>query len=202
MADSADSQDVHWYCPENRGQLSITEMHIPRRLRKTVRQMKISGEPYEIRINHDFRAVINACAQETNTRSETWINDKIIDAYCQLHIKGYAHSVECWQEGGLVGGLYGISIGAAFFGESMFSVSRDTSKVCLVHLVARLNTMGYKVLDTQFTNDHLQQFGVYEIPHQEYITQLEPILSMPCVFDSKVEDERDMVRAYLTGNKG
>ncbi len=202
MADSGDSEYVHWYCPEERGQLSIAEMHIPRRLRKTVRQMKISGVPYEIRINHDFRAVIIACAQETNARSETWINDKIIDAYCMLNEKGHAHSVECWKNGALVGGLYGISIGAAFFGESMFSKARDTSKVCLVHLAARLNAAGFKVLDTQFTNDHLQQFGVYELSHQEYLARLEPMLSIPCVFDFQVEDEQDMVRAYLVENSG
>ncbi len=185
MAKDAQATDIAWYCPELRGQLSITDMHIPRRLKKSIRQMRIGGKPYEIRINHSFEHVINACAKQNETRTETWINAQIIDAYCKLHMEGYAHSVECWQDDEIVGGLYGIAMGGAFFGESMFSTVSDASKVCLIHLVARLGHAGFKILDTQFTNDHLEQFGVYEIPHDEYMEQLKPVLQMHCIFDFK-----------------
>ncbi len=143
MAERATSPYVHWFCPEMRGQLSINNMHIPRSLKKSVRQMKIKGNPYDIRINSNFENVIRACAKETNSRTETWINPQIIDAYCNLHKLGYAHSVETWQNNKLIGGLYGVAIGGAFFGESMFSLKTNASKVALVHLDARLNYAGY-----------------------------------------------------------
>ncbi|MGH1456478.1 MAG: leucyl/phenylalanyl-tRNA--protein transferase [Alphaproteobacteria bacterium] len=199
MADSANSDDVHWYCPEQRGQLSISQMHIPRRLQKSVRQMKIAGAPYEIHINRNFRAVIQSCAQINQSRNETWINRKIIDAYCDLHESGHAHSVETWQGKNLIGGLYGVSIGAAFFGESMFSCARDASKVALVHLVVRLHHAGFQILDTQFTNDHLEQFGVYELGYKKYLTRLKPALDLQCYFDFKAPNERALVSAYLSG---
>lgn len=200
MAQGADNPEVHWYCPEMRGQLSIIDMHIPRRLRKTVRQMKIGGKPYEIRINTDFEGVMKACAIVTDDRTETWINAEILTAYCALHAKGYAHSVECWQGDKMVGGLYGIALGGAFFGESMFSTARDASKVALVHLVARLSQAGYKILDTQFTNDHLEQFGVYEVSHQAYMEMLEPVLSLVCRFDCQNMSERALVAQYFESN--
>ena len=114
-----------------------------------------------------------------------------------MNERGHAHSVECWQEGELCGGLYGLAIGGAFFGESMFSRRRDTSKVSLVHLVARLKHAGYEILDTQFTNPHLEQFGVYEIPHDEYMEQLEKVLEKPCIFDFTDKTERQLVHDYL-----
>lgn len=197
MAHGAQSDYVHWVCPELRGQLSITDMHIPKRLKKTVRQMKIKGVPYDIRINTDFRTVIELCAEETNERVETWINPEIIDAYCALHALGYVHSVECWQEGELVGGLYGVAIGGAFFGESMFSRRTNTSKVALVHLAARLHHAGYEILDTQFTNPHLEQFGVYEVSHKEYMERLQPILKKECDFTVSDISERQLVRSYF-----
>ncbi len=197
MADSANSQYVHWFCPEKRGQISIPDMHIPRSLKKSVRQMKIKGQPYEIRINADFKGVIESCAAVTDGRTETWINSQIIEAYCKLHELGYAHSVECWQDDEMVGGLYGIAIGGAFFGESMFSRKTNASKVALVHLVARLYHAGYEILDTQFTNDHLEQFGVYEISHQDYMKLLEPALAKNCVFDFKDITERDLIKLYF-----
>ena len=200
MAHGANSDYVHWICPELRGQISISEMHVPKRLKKTVRQMKVKGKPYDIRINTDFEYVIRACAEETEERVETWINAQIIEAYCKLHELGHAHSVECWQDNKLVGGLYGIALGAAFFGESMFSHKTDASKIALVHLAARLNYAGYDILDTQFTNPHLEQFGVYEISHQDYMARLEPALEKSCVFDFKDIPERDLVEAYLDKN--
>jgi len=198
MAESANNPYVHWFCPEMRGQLSVADMHIPRSLKKSVRQVKIKGNPYDIRINTDFKSVIKACAEQTNSRTETWINPPIIDAYCELHELGHAHSVECWQYDDLVGGLYGIAIGGAFFGESMFSRRTNASKVALVHLVARLYHAGYEILDTQFTNEHLEQFGVFEISYQDYMKQLEPALLKPCIFDFKDISERDLVLKHLS----
>ncbi|MGH1375116.1 MAG: leucyl/phenylalanyl-tRNA--protein transferase [Alphaproteobacteria bacterium] len=198
MAENAETQYVHWVCPEMRGQLSVQDMHVPKRLKRTVRQMKISGVPYEIRINAGFEDVIRACAQETDGRQETWINDNIVEAYCALHEQGHAHSVECWQEGELCGGLYGITIGGAFFGESMFSRKRDASKVSLVHLAARLHHAGYEVLDTQFTNEHLEQFGVYEIEHTDYLSRLEPVLEKNCVFDPIDKTEKQLITDYFS----
>ncbi|MGH1378601.1 MAG: leucyl/phenylalanyl-tRNA--protein transferase [Alphaproteobacteria bacterium] len=200
MASDVDDPEIGWYCPELRGQLSIPNMHIPRRLRKNVRQMKIGGRPYGIRINSNFPKVVKSCAAITSSRSETWINSKILDAYCELHKKGHAHSVECWQDDSLVGGLYGVSIGGAFFGESMFSIARDASKVSLVHLVAHLSYSGFRILDTQFTNDHLEQFGVFEVPHEEYMRSLVPVLSLPCKFDVGQVNEKEVIAKYFEIN--
>ncbi len=197
MAQSSRSDEVQWFCPEIRGQLSIDNIHIPRRLKKNLRQRKISGTAYEIRINSDFSQVIKSCAEQTSTRKETWINKKIIDAYYNLHKHGYAHSVECWQNNQMVGGLYGIAMGAAFFGESMFSIASDASKIALMHLVARLYHGGYKILDTQFTNDHLEQFGVYEIPHEEYIKKLDQALKISCIFNFTDITESQIITQYL-----
>jgi len=197
MANSATDEQIGWYCPKLRGQISITDMHIPRRLKKNLRQMKINGKPYDIRINTDFKHVINACARATDTRPETWINQQITDAYCKLNEEGYAHSIECWQDNEMVGGLYGIAIGAAFFGESMFSTARDASKVALVHLVARLHRAEFEILDTQFTNEHLEQFGVYEISHKDYMKQLEPALNKQCSFNFDNAKEIQIIEKYL-----
>ena len=197
MAYGAKSDYVHWVCPELRGQISITDMHVPKRLKKSVKQMKIKGNPYEIKINADFEGVIRACAEETEARVETWINDQIVDAYCKLHALGHVHSVECWQDDKLVGGLYGVAIGGVFCGESMFSHQTDASKVALVHLAARLHHAGYEILDTQFTNPHLEQFGVYEIAHKDYVALLEPALEKQCVFDFTDVSERDLITAYF-----
>ena len=156
MAHSRHSPYVHWVCPEERGQLPILDLYIPKSLKKTVKK-----SPYTVKVDTDFSAVIAACAAAQDDRPETWINDEIINAYTKLHEKGIAHSIECWDGDQLVGGLYGLKLGGAFFGESMFSRSRDASKVALVHLCARLWQGGFEILDTQFVNDHLMQFGVY-----------------------------------------
>ncbi len=197
MADNAQSHEINWYCPQMRGQLSISDIHIPRRLKKNLRQMRINGKPYDIRINSDFHHVIKSCALITKNRKETWINDKIINAYHDLHKQGFAHSVECWQNDEMVGGLYGIALGAAFFGESMFSTARDASKIALVHLVARLYHAGFKILDTQFTNDHLTQFGVYELRYEEYMKQLEQALNISCIFNFTDPSESQIITNYL-----
>jgi leucyl/phenylalanyl-tRNA--protein transferase len=163
MAESADEPGLYWIEPENRGVLPLDRFHVPRRLARTV----ASGR-FEIRIDHDFTAVIDACAEATRERPKTWINQRIRKLYGELFELGAAHTVETWCDGELAGGLYGVSLGAAFFGESMFSRERDASKVALVHLVERLKAGGYELLDTQFTTPHLKQFGAIDIDRSHY----------------------------------
>ena len=171
MAYNSGSPIIHWVCPEMRGQLSITDMHIPRSLAKAVRKA-VKDPSVEIKIDTAFEEVIAACGESTPDRPETWINTAIERAFNEMHAKGHAHSVEFWHEGTLKGGLYGLELGGAFCGESMFSRHTNASKIALVHLAARLWQGGFDLLDTQFTNEHLEQFGVYELPHQDYIERL------------------------------
>lgn len=167
MAESAGSDELHWYDPTMRGILPLDRFHVPRSLRKTVRR-----GPFEVRADTAFRQVVEACGAPAPERESTWINGRIVDLYTELFRRGFAHSVECWREGRLVGGLYGVSLGGAFFGESMFSRETDASKVALVHLVARLVAGGYELLDTQFVTEHLTRFGAVEIPRREYRARL------------------------------
>jgi leucyl/phenylalanyl-tRNA--protein transferase len=175
MAESADADDVFWVDPDNRGIFPLDQFHIPRKLAQ-----KIRAQPFEVRINTAFRDVMLNCAEPTNNpeRQNTWINDLILTCYNELHELGYAHSVECWQTGKLVGGLYGVSINGAFCGESMFHNVTDASKVALVYLVARLNAGGYVLLDTQFVTDHLSQFGAIEISRADYKKKLNNALEI------------------------
>jgi leucyl/phenylalanyl-tRNA--protein transferase len=177
MADSAEDPQLFWVDPEQRGVLPLEGFHLPRRLRRTVR-----AEIFEMRCDTAFEAVIRGCAEPTADRPKTWINDKIVRLYTALHQQGFAHTVESWYGGELVGGLYGVSIGGAFFGESMFSRATDASKVALAHLMARLRMGGYRLLDTQFVTDHLQQFGAMEIPRAEYHRRLAAALEAPAYF--------------------
>ena len=182
MAENRLDENLFWVDPEMRGILPLNAFHVSRSLKK-----KILNNPYDLRFDHDFDAVIRACAQQQPNRQETWINDQIIDLYTQLFGLGYAHSVECWRGTELVGGLYGISIKGAFFGESMFSFERDTSKIALVHLVARLKFGKFILLDTQFVTGHLKQFGAIEIPRNEYHKLLkEALTSNNAKFHSEV----------------
>ncbi len=167
MAESAGSDELHWYDPTMRGILPLDAFHVPRSLRKTVRR-----GPFEVKADTAFRDVVEACGAPVPQRESTWINGRIVDLYTDLFRRGFAHSVECWREGRLVGGLYGVSLGGAFFGESMFSRETDASKVALVHLVARLVAGGYELLDTQFVTEHLTRFGAVEIPRREYRARL------------------------------
>ncbi|MEZ5814605.1 MAG: leucyl/phenylalanyl-tRNA--protein transferase [Alphaproteobacteria bacterium] len=202
MAYSGDSAYVHWVCPEERGQLSIECLHISSSLKKTIlKNIKRNG-PYAIKIDTDFTAVMRECAAMSENRPETWINEPIIEAYRKLHMRGFAHSVECWEDGVLVGGLYGVAIGGAFFGESMFSRKANTSKIALVHLCARLWKAGYTVLDTQFVNDHLKQFGVYEIPHKVYLERLRPALKLGTDFKLEGLSEAELMLDYLQNRNG
>lgn len=165
MAESADSDDVYWVDPDERGIFPLDKFHVPKKLAR-----KIKAEPFEVRINTAFRDVMLKCAEPTDNieRQNTWINGMILDRYCELHELGYAHCVECWQDDTLVGGLYGVSLNGAFCGESMFHEVSDASKVALVYLVARLRVGGYSLLDTQFVTDHLSQFGAIEISRKDY----------------------------------
>lgn len=163
MAENASDAEVFWVRPESRGIIPLDAFHIPKSLRKAVRQ----GH-FGIRIDSDFSGVLDACAEERAERKATWINQPIREAYLELNRLGHAHSVEAWQNERLVGGLYGVSLGRAFFGESMFSRETDASKVCLVHLVERLRERDYLLLDTQFTTDHLKRFGAVDVPRRKY----------------------------------
>lgn len=164
MAEDRDDPDLFWIDPRMRGILPLDGCHAPRSLRKTIRQGR-----FIVSFNRAFDQVMDGCAEATDKRPRTWINDKILTLYQSLHHMGHAHSVECWtQDGQLAGGLYGVSLGGCFFGESMFTRVTDASKVALIHLVARLRRGGFTLLDTQFITKHLERFGAYEIPRAEY----------------------------------
>ena len=171
MAESADDPGMFWVEPELRGILPLDQFHIPRSLKKTLRR-----NVFEIRYNTAFREVVDACAEQNESRRQTWINQRIKLLYGELHEMGHAHSFEAWHNDELVGGLYGVSLGRAFFGESMFSQMTDASKVALVHLVYEMKKSGFVLLDTQFTTRHLERFGVIEIPRDEYQELLEDAL--------------------------
>ncbi len=179
MAEDADDNSLYWVEPQERGILPLSSFHVPRSLAKKVRR-----QDFDIRIDTQFEQVIRLCSQQTSERPSTWINDRIIALYKQLFKMGCGHSVECWANGELVGGLYGIRIGAVFFGESMFSRRSDASKVALVHLVARLKAGGFALLDAQFQNDHLTQFGLAIVSRDEYRLMLEPALGVDAEFDA------------------
>lgn len=173
MAERRDDPTLYWISPEKRGVIPLDEFHLPRRLARTMR----SGR-FQVGTDRAFGAVMTACAAPAPGREETWINDEILHLYGALHASGHAHSVECWHDGALVGGLYGIKLGAAFFGESMFSRERDASKVALAHLVALLRAGGFQLLDTQFLTSHLARFGACEIARTDYLLQLHRAIAM------------------------
>jgi leucyl/phenylalanyl-tRNA--protein transferase len=179
MANDRHDPTIHWIEPKRRGVLPLDRFHQPRSLRRVIRK----GH-FETRVDSAFGQVIEACAEPRPERPRTWLNDDLIELYRALHELGYAHSVESWAGGRLAGGLYGVSLGAAFFGESMFSRERDASKVALVALVERLRLGGYRLLDTQFVTDHLRQFGAIEISRESYQQQLRCALERPAVFYS------------------
>jgi leucyl/phenylalanyl-tRNA---protein transferase len=173
MAERRDSPDLYWVSPEKRGIIPLETFHVPHRLARTVR-----AGPFSVTADRAFAEVIRSCAG----REETWINDEIVRLYTALFAGGHAHSVECWQDGALAGGLYGVSLGGAFFGESMFSLARDASKVALVHLVDALKRGGFRLLDTQFLTPHLARFGAVEIPRPRYLELLNEALRHQAVW--------------------
>lgn len=185
MAQGRDDPDIRWYEPERRGIIPLDRFHVPRRLARRLR----SGS-FEVRVDSAFAAVIRACAAPAPGRDDSWINPGIIALFTALHEMGFAHSVECWRERSLVGGLYGVALGGAFFGESMFSRASDASKVALVHLVDRLRRGGFTLLDTQFVTAHLETFGAIEIPRDRYRALLARALATTADFgraDQSVE---------------
>lgn len=198
MAESKDASTVYWVDPEQRGILPIERFHIPRRLKRTVRQNR-----FNVTCDTDFDSVINACAESDVGRQDTWINDEVRRLFKALNHMGLVHTVECRREGRLVGGLYGLAIGGAFFGESMFSRERDASKVALVHLAARLVYGGFTLLDAQFITDHLTQFGAIEVPRDDYRDMLDAAISEPAVFPPVLPGEvlTDFLDRSTSGNR-
>ena len=177
MSESRDDPRLFFVDPDQRGIIPLNDFHIPRRLRRTVRQRR-----FDVRCDTAFEAVLDGCAEATDTRPDTWINSEIRSLYLALYERGHGHSVECWQEDELVGGLYGVTLGGAFFGESMFSRARDASKIALVHLVARLRAGGFSLLDSQFITDHLSIFGATEISRDDYQKWLSEAIARPANF--------------------
>ena len=171
MAERRDDPHLYWVSPEKRGVIPLDGFHIPHRLARTVR----SGR-FQVTSDRAFVEVMKGCAAPQPGREDTWINHEILRLYTALAAGGHAHSVECWQDGRLVGGLYGVKLGAAFFGESMFSLTRDASKVALVRLVETLRRGGFTLLDTQFLTAHLAGFGAMEVPRERYLALLENAL--------------------------
>jgi leucyl/phenylalanyl-tRNA--protein transferase len=174
MAERRDDPALYWVSPEQRGIIPLEAFHIPRRLARTVR-----GDRFSVTDDTAFAEVMAACAEPGPNREETWINDEILRLYAALHASGHAHSLECRRDGRLVGGLYGVRLGGAFFGESMFARETDASKVALVHLVARLKLGGFKLLDAQFLTEHLARFGAVEIPRAAYLAKLSEAIAAP-----------------------
>jgi len=179
MAERRDDPTLYWVSPEKRGVIPLDGLHVPKRLARTIRSNR-----YCITSDQAFVEVMRACAEPAPGREQTWINDEILRLYTALHAGGHAHSVECWDGDRLAGGLYGVSLGAAFFGESMFSALRDASKVALVALVEILRRGGFMLLDAQFLTEHLAQFGAYEIPREEYLVRLHAAIAQQAVWSS------------------
>jgi leucyl/phenylalanyl-tRNA--protein transferase len=170
--------EIRWYSPDPRGVMPLDGFHVPRRLARVLR-----GGRFDIRVDTAFRDVIVACSERADADGN-WIDQEIIDSYCNLHALGHAHSVEAWQDGALAGGLYGVAIGGAFFGESMFHRVADASKAALVALVDRLRARGFTLLDIQWVTDHLLQFGAIEIPRRRYLRLLDQALRVEATFDA------------------
>ena len=171
--------EIRWFSPDPRGIFPLDAFHVPRRLARVIR----SGV-FTIHVNRSFDDVIRACAlADRDDEGGTWIDQEIYDSYCALHRAGFAHSVEAWYEGRLAGGLYGVALGGAFFGESMFHVVTDASKVALAALVDRLRARGFTLLDTQWTTEHLEQFGAIEVPRRRYLELLADAIEQDCRFD-------------------
>ncbi|PIW28228.1 MAG: leucyl/phenylalanyl-tRNA--protein transferase [Rhodospirillales bacterium CG15_BIG_FIL_POST_REV_8_21_14_020_66_15] len=187
MAESRDDPQVFWVDPKQRGVLPLDSFHVSKSLRKVLRR----GD-FIVRANSAFERVLDECAAPGPGRKDTWINEPIRHAVIELHHLGFAHSIETWKDGRLAGGLYGVALRGAFFGESMFSRATDASKVALAHLVARLRIGGFRLLDTQFATNHLKTFGCEEIPARDYLTRLEDALEFQARFPLNAAPDRVM----------
>ena len=179
MAESRDDPRIFLLEPDVRGVIPLDGFHIPKSLKKTVKK-----DVFTVTVDRCFARVVGACAEPGEGREDTWINDAIESLYLDMHAAGHAHSVECWKDGALAGGLYGVTLGAAFFGESMFSRATDASKTALVHLVARLKTGGFRLLDAQFTTSHLERFGATGVPRRQYKRMLASAIATEADFDA------------------
>lgn len=184
MAESANDPYVYWVSPNKRGIISLDEFNVPKSLKKFLKK-----NTYTIGINSKFKEVINSCAKSSSLRSETWINNQIIENYTELFFMGLASSIEIYQHKDLVGGLYGVQLGSIFFGESMFSTKPNASKVALVYLAALLKQSGFNLIDTQFITEHLKQFGAKEIDKENYIKILEKNLKLKKKFPDKLNKD-------------
>jgi leucyl/phenylalanyl-tRNA--protein transferase len=184
MAESAENDEIFWVDPDPRGILPLDAFHIPRRLHRTLRRRELT-----VTCDRDFEAVVRGCAEPHPDRPSTWINEEIVRLYVALNRRDAAHSIEVRHDDQLVGGLYGVAIGGAFFGESMFSRVTDASKIALVHLVARLVSGGFRLLDTQFVTDHLRRFGAIEIPRTEYRRRLAAALRARAYFRRELPED-------------
>lgn len=197
MAMSRDDPELHWFDPDRRGVIPLDGFHIPKRLARTMK-----AAPYDITVDTDFEGVMRACAAPRPGADETWINDGIVALYSDLFERGNAHSVECRKDGALVGGLYGVALGAAFFGESMFSRADDASKIALVALVHILKEGGFTLLDTQYLTAHLAQFGAVEISRFEYRKRLAAAIAQPATFYSRAPSSCSIVSSMLGSSAG
>ena len=195
MAKTGGDSDVFWVQPKLRGVLPLDGFHVSRSLRKRLRQ-----GTFAVTIDTAFTAVMAGCAEPSDTRVDTWINDRIIQLFTELHKAHLAHSIEVWKNGALAGGLYGLAMGAAFFGESMFSRETDASKVALCHLVGILKRGGFVLLDTQFITDHLKRFGAIEISQKDYLTELSRALTSEGRFEGPL-GQRDLDAALFSQRK-
>ncbi len=192
MAESRDGEALRWFDPADRGVIPLQGFHAPRRLLRAMR-----ADDRRITTDLAFGQVIRACAAPRPGHEETWINGEIIDLYTELHRMGHAHSVECWRGDALTGGLYGVSLGGAFFGESMFSRETDASKIALCALVSLLREGGFRLLDTQYLTDHLERFGAAEIPRALYKRRLADAIARPGLFYSRAESSSSIVSSTL-----
>ena len=197
MAERRDDPTLFWVSPEIRGVIPLNGFHVPKRLARTVR-----SDHFQVTTDVAFLDVMQACAEAAPDRKESWINAEIIRLYAALHAVGHAHSIECWRDDALVGGLYGVSLGGAFFGESMFSRERDASKVALVHLIAQLKRGGYVLLDAQFQTEHLRQFGTQEIPRADYLARLHAALAVHAYWPAPSGSSSGFSRSVASGDTG
>ena len=192
MAENRNTNEIFWVDPEVRGIIPLDKFHISRSLKKLLRK-----RPFSIKFNYNFEQVICACAEQAEGRDETWINQTIIASYSELFKKNYAHTVECWVDGTLAGGLYGLAIGGAFFGESMFSKKPNASKIALVYLVDRLTERGFVLLDTQFLTQHLKSFGAIDIKRKKYIEALSAAVSLDRSFHGEGTCDEEFVLSRI-----
>ncbi|MEN8878458.1 MAG: leucyl/phenylalanyl-tRNA--protein transferase [Hyphomonas sp.] len=195
MGDARNDPNLFLVDPDMRGIIPLGDFHVPKRLLRKVKQ-----DPFRVTIDQAFTRVMELCAESAKGRESTWINSPILNLYSSLHREGHAHSIECWDGDNLVGGLYGVALGGAFFGESMFSRATDASKIALVHLVAHLLEDGFVLLDAQFHNPHLEQFGLIEIPRQDFKKLLKDALTVEAKFYSNSTSSSDGRGASFTGS--